>query len=297
MYLLASVPWDIRVSIDLYLGGIGIGLLIISILLSYINQERYMKITKLSAYAAPILVGIGLLALVTELGKSFRMPITLIYPNFQSVTSWGSYIQTFFMAVAILYAAMIYFKKMEGTLFHAVKIITLILAIAVGGYHGLLLTSIGLPLWGDGALTILFFISSIVGGAALLMAIRSFVLKDNQNEDKNFGMYMNISFFILISTQIFVTFMWVISVNRAGRDTLESYQMMMDEYGILWWIGAILIGLAIPFILSLVQLVKNTKQIMPQGMSLIIALSVVVGSFAMKHIIIEAGQWIVPFHL
>ncbi|UTW68757.1 polysulfide reductase NrfD [Anaerobacillus sp. HL2] len=120
----------------MYLGGIGVTLFLFSVILkATITRIVTKKLIKISAYA-PVTAGVGLFALVTELGKPFRMIITYFYVNPQSVTSWGGFIQGAFLAVSFIYAVMLYMNK-SGSLLNGLKVIGSFLAVAVGMYHGL----------------------------------------------------------------------------------------------------------------------------------------------------------------
>lgn len=305
-----SVVWDIRVSIDLFLGGIGIALFLFSVILSYYNKERYEKLIRISAYLAPVVAAIGLLALVTELGKPFRMIFTYVFVNPQSVTSWGSFLQGAFLLGAAVYALLLFTNKASGTLFNAVKIAGTILAVSVGMYHGLLLTSVGIPLWADGSIVVLFLAASLSGGTACVMLLKSVMTgsaADNKSEDaiKAFNevavtssgsKYFNFNsiFFFLITSELIAIVSWFVAMIRGSSYQLESIQAMLANFGGLFWILAVTVGIIIPFVLSLYQIVNDSKNAMPKGLSMIIFLTVIIGSFTLKYIIIEAGQIEIP---
>lgn len=305
--MLGSAIWDIRVSIDLFLGGIGIALFLFSIILSFYNMSRYEKLIKISAYLAPVTAGIGLFALVTELGKPFRMVITYIYVNPQSITSWGSFIQGAFLLVSFVYAVLLFMNKARGLLFSSLRIIGAFLAVAVGMYHGLLLTSIGLPLWADGSVAVLFLVSSLTAGSAFVMMMRSLSTEASSSSqglsevaatsEGNKSFNFNAIFFTLITAQLVTTAFWFIAMNRGSRYQLESIQAMLSDYGVFFWVLAVAIGILVPFVISLFQLLTGAKNTMSKGLSMIVFLAVIAGSFALKHIIIEAGQIQIPIQL
>lgn len=302
----SAINWDIRVSIDLFLGGIGIALFLFSVILSYYNKDRYEKLIKVSAYLAPITAGIGLFALVTELGKPFRMIITYFYVNPQSVTSWGGFIQGAFLAISAVYAIMLWINK-SGSLLNGLKIVGSFLAVAVGMYHGLLLTSLGLPLWADGSVAVLFLVSSLAGGSAFVMMMRSLATEEKAGSqglkevaatsEGNKVFSFNTVFFTLITAQLVTTIFWFIAMNRGTTYQLQSIEAMMSDYGVFFWVLAVVIGILVPFIISLFQLLTGGRGTMSKQLSMIVFLAVITGSFALKHIIIEAGQIQLPFFL
>ncbi|QOY38359.1 NrfD/PsrC family molybdoenzyme membrane anchor subunit [Anaerobacillus isosaccharinicus] len=304
--MIGSAIWDIRVSIDLFLGGIGIALFLFSVILSFYNPARYEKLIKISAYLAPITAGVGLFTLVTELGKPFRMVITYFYVNPQSVTSWGGFIQGAFLAVSAIYAVMLFLNKTVSSL-KVVQLIGSFLAVAVGMYHGLLLTSISLPLWADGSVAVLFLVSSLAGGSAFVMMMRSLStdagevsqgMKEVAAATEGAKVFnFNGIFFTLITAQLVTTVFWFIAMNRGSRYQLESIQTMLADYGVFFWVLAVAIGIVVPFAISLFQLITGSRNTMSKGLSMIVFLAVIAGSFALKYIIIEAGQIQVPIQL
>lgn len=305
--MLGLATWDIRVSIDLYLGGIGIALFLFSVILSYYNKDRYMKLIKASAILAPITAGVGLFALLTELGKPFRMILTYFNVNPQSVVSWGGFIQGAFIALAAIYAILLVMNKAYGPLFNAVRVIGSFIAVAVGMYHGLLLTSVGRPLWADGAIPVLFIVSSLAGGSAIVMFLRAMFAESGKGSqglsevaaatEGNKVFNFNSVFFSLITAQLVVTFFWVVSMNRGTSYQLEAIDAMMGGYGVLFWALAVIVGAVVPFVISLFQILSGSKAPMSKGLSMIIFLAVIAGSFALKYSIIEAGQIQLPFFL
>ena len=102
--------WDIRVTLDLYLGGIGVGAYLLSVFLSFYHLEQHAKSIKLGAYAAPILVSLGLLLLVSKIGVPLTFMTTLWNVNFESVMSIGVFLQVGFVFTSIYYAYQIYAK-------------------------------------------------------------------------------------------------------------------------------------------------------------------------------------------
>ena len=300
-------PWDFRITVDLFLGGLGIGIFLYSVILSFVNKERYERIIKLSAYLTPILVGGGLLFLISELGRPERFLTTMYNFNSQSVTSWGGLFQGIFILISLVYAFMFFRKSTSGALFKALQIFGSIFAVGVGVYHGLLLASLGRPLWTGGLVPVMFLVSSILGGLVLILILKSFALpltvsKTAQAETAAAGesgkeVNFNAHLFLLTGLQLILVLIWQVSLYRSGTETLETVNKMMAEFGTLWWLLVIVIGLLIPFAGSIYQLVKDHKAEMSNSMAIILSLLVLIGSVTFKYIILTVGQFDIPFFL
>lgn len=297
-------PWDIRIAMDIFLGGLGIGVFLISVLLTVYDKERISKLSVMGSYLAPLLVGGGVLFLLSELGRPERFLTTLYNFNPQSVTSWGGLFQIGFIIFALIYAWLNFKGKSDGRFYRTIQGIGLLFAILVGVYHGLLLASLGRPLWAGGMIIALFLGSSIFGGIALLVIlrelgvsigvpaqVRSEVAAASSRKEFNFTML----FFIISAVELVLVLGWQFTLYRSGADTLAAVNGMMESYGGIWIGFVIIAGLLIPLLGSLLALVKDKSSEMSKGMALILSILVIVGSYTFKHIVIIAGQGILPF--
>lgn len=303
--MVVYAPWDIRVTLDLFLGGLGVGVFLLSVMLSYYDKNRYSQLIKMGAYLAPVLVGLGLLFLISELGKPMRAMSMMYNFNPSSVLSWGGLFQGVFMALSLYYAAMLY-KGSDTDSLKGVALVGALFAIAVGVYHGLLLTSIGRPLWAGGMISALFLASSLLGGAAVLLlvnsltvsaavpsAVRNQVAAAGDVKGFNFSIWI----FGLSAIQLILVITWQISLYRAGLDALQAVNGMMAEYGAVWIGLFIIAGLVVPLIGSLMQLLKGGNAEMSKGMALGLSVLTIIGSFTFKYIVLSAGQLNAPFFL
>ena len=297
-------PWDIRVTLDLFLGGLGVGLFLLSILLTVYDKKRYHKLAAMGAYLAPVLVGGGILFLVTELGRPLRLITTLYNFNPQSMTSWGSLFQMVFMVLSVIYAWLYFKNNTTGSLFKTILGTGTVFALLVGGYHGLLLSSLGRPLWAGGMVVALFLVSSVLGGTALLILIKELgisfgvpqkVGREIASASDAKGFNFTVLFCILSALQLILVLGWQISLSRGALDTTAAATSLMDQFGGLWIGLVILGGLVLPLLGSLYSLIKNKSSEMSKGLALTLSALVIVGGFTFKHIVLIAGQIKLPF--
>jgi protein NrfD len=248
-------PWDIRVTLDLFLGGLGVGIFLLSVLLTVYDKNRNRKLAAMGAYLAPVLVGGGILFLLSELGRPERFITTLYNFNPQSVTSWGGLFQMIFIVLSFIYAWLHFKNLTSGSLFRAVLGIGTILALLVGIYHGLLLASLGRPLWIGGMVTALFLVSSFSGGTALLLLIKELGISFGVSQQVRSqvasasaakGFNFTLLFCVLSALRLILVLGWQVSLSRGGLETVTATKAMMDQFGGLWT-GLVLIGgLALP---------------------------------------------------
>jgi len=296
-------PWDIRVTLDLFLGGVGVGLFLLSVLLTVYDKERYHKLSAMGAYLAPVLVGGGILFLLTELGRPARFITTLYNFNPQSVTSWGGLFQVGFMVLSLIYAWLYFKNNTAGSLFKTILGTGTVFALLVGGYHGLLLSSLGRPLWAGGMVAALFLVSSVLGGTALLILLKELgisfgvpqkVGREIASASDAKGINFTVLFCTLSALQLILVLSWQISISRGALETSTTATSLMDQFGGLWISLVLLGGLVLPLLGSLYSLIKNKSSEMSKGMALTLSTLVIVGGFTFKHIVLLAGQIKLP---
>lgn len=304
-----AVPWDFRVTLDLYLGGIGIAVFLFTLYLTLRGQDRYWPLIKVGAYVSPIAVGTGLLFLITELGRPERIYTTMFRVNLHSVTSWGGFIQSGFIFLSLVSAFMIFKNGKEAIrsgLFRKLQVVGAIFAVGVGFYHGLLLLSLGRPLWSGGLVPVLFLISSMLAGTAFMFAAKSVMeikfssrLSITQSAAALDGEDRDIPFIPLLTglafIQLVLLLIWQVSMYKMDQDVSVAMEYMLDTYSISWWGIVIGAGLLVPLGITTYHLLSNGGKYKSAGFKVTVALLFLAGSYTFKHIIVAAGQIRFPF--
>lgn len=294
--------WDYRVALDLFLGGLGIGIFLLAAFFSFVYKERSLQITRIGFFLAPALVGLGVFALLTELGKPFRMFLTFINVNPTSVTSWGGFLQTIFILLGFAAFYFVFRYKAEAfekPVFKMIVILGSIFALAVGVYHGLLLMSIGRPAWASGLIPVMFLVSSLLAGTSVIMVIEAYVTKSLKKKfDKSFsevaasaehsGFQYSTLIVTLVVIQTILVVMWRISINTSGIEAIYAYQNLISHYGIYWWLMVVGLGLFLPLVMA--TYFYTIKRKMNFTAAIVFSAVVLLGSYAFKHIILYAGQ-------
>lgn len=289
--------WDIRVTIDLFLGGIGVGAFLLSVLASLYDRNRYFSTVKLAAVLAPVCVGLGLLALITKLGVPMRGITTLWYVNPESVMTVGVFLQTAFMIVSVLYVFLLFTRTHEfDQRLRTVQGLGCFFAIGVGLYHGLFLSSLGRVLWTE-MIPGIFLISSLATGVAAVMMIQAMsgdtaVLNDRSPARISYPAIL----LGLLAVQFLSVLLWQFFTGRLELEQSLSYAHFMERFGTAWnWLVMVL-GILIPAIWAAFFLTR-AKGMMGRGAALVLAVLILAGAFTLKHLMIMGGQLVVPLQL
>ncbi len=295
--------WDMRVTLDLFLGGIAVGAYLLSVLVSFYNSEKHQLAIKIGAYSAPILVSLGLLLLISKIGVPSRFITTLWNVNPQSVMSVGVFLQTGFIVLSCVYAILIWRKEPFGTKLRLWQAAGTLFAFSVGIYHGLFLSSLGRVLWTE-LTSGMFLASSIASGFAFVLLLEKIVQPNNEiftdAEDSEIesnlplGLHRyRVLLFTVLMVQLISVVLWQYYTGRLDLEQAVLYDNFMKHYGILWLVSVLLGGTLIPMVISLVSLVKHESSFSYKG-AIVTCLLILLGGFMMKHLMIVGGQVAVP---
>lgn len=270
--------WDIRVVLDLFLGGVGIGAFILATLLYINNKEAYSSIYKIGFIIAPIFVAVGLVFLLLEIGRPLHAISMMVFVNPTSVMSWGGFLQAIFILLS-LYVVYKVYKNQE--LNRTVLVLAMFFALAVGIYHGALLTSIGQPAW-NGALLTLFLTTSLVSGALLTQFIA--------NRFKHTS-YNNHFISLMLVTLVFFSFVsllgWLLAMGTQGAESKAALEYLYSSY-FVWLLIVFIFAMIIPMWVYVKSLI--TQKELTAFEFYITTLGAVVGVFVLKYVVVYLGQ-------
>ena len=272
--------WDVRVSLDLFLGGLGVGAFLVGAVLYYMDAKTYEGVIKKAFIIAPVLVIAGLLLLLTELGRPLNVIKTLYAINPTSFMSIGIFLQSAFVAVALLIAFSILTKGAEGISAKFVYV-GATLAGLVGLYHGLLLTGISIEPWNN-AIPIIFFISSILAGSSLVFLLN---LSELDTVLQKFKIPVIIN--MILTLELAAIFAWVYNLALTTASSKHAYDVLMGSFGLEFWGLSIVVGLLIPLaLLTMVILGKTTLK----AVALPTFATMLLGRFFLKNLVVYLGQ-------
>lgn len=279
-----SSLWDVRIFLDLFLGGVGVGMFLFMAFGSGKGDASRLPSLRIGAVASLAFVGVGALCLVSELGRPFGILSTVTGFNATSVTSWGGVLQMAFLLVDAALCAMLLARKgsmVGGVAFKILGAVGIGLASLVLVYHGLVLNSVGRGLWADALIIPLFMASSLLAGGAAAAAVERFA---------GTGVSAGAAKFVAAASLAVAVIMLAFgfTVAPAGADAIFCYNAMMAQFGMVWWLVAFGVGAAVPLVLSVVMLAKPSTG----GLSLFIAMAVcaLIGSFACKFLLASTAQ-------
>jgi formate-dependent nitrite reductase membrane component NrfD len=317
-----QIHWNWIVAIDLFAAGLSAGAFIISATAYFIGRERYETITRIGAYIAPFPVLVGIIALIYDLERPYLFWKLFLTFQPNSVMSLGSWLLLFFsiFSVAHLYLWLPekydYLKVVSAiksnrflTLFRGdnlTKIRGLVagfgipISIGVGIYTGVLLGALtARPFWNNPMLPMLFLISAMMTGSASICFVGCFIrgFRGMSREAINTNKFMihSIDFTLMVFSMIAV-FLFVLGLYVSPRSSVAAVHLIMGgEFTLLFWSLVVGVGILLPLALEVYELIPHyiwqveLREHNP-WISGVITTSVLIGGFAMRYIMIYAGQ-------
>ena len=296
--------WGWEVPLYLFLGGLAAGIMVFSALLVLRrNQDQRSKWSRWMAFVAPALLSIGMFALLLDL--EYKLHVWRFYAAFQvaSPMSWGSWILLLiYPATLALGLATLTGDERESLAgwkltrasrladalratdawasanVRSIAWTNLLLGIALGIYTGILLGSLGArPAWNSAVLGPLFLVSGISTGAALMM------LFPLQHEEHTFLQRWDVAAILLEALLLFLFLMTLLTGGgQPGRDAAGLF--LGGRYTALFWSLVVIVGLAIPLTLEVIEIVKRRRP------TVVTPVLLLIGGLALRWILVAAGQ-------
>jgi len=252
------VTWGLWISFYIFFIGISAGAFLLSTLVYVFGFKQYEKTGKIAVFTAllALLAGLGFVSI--DLGHIERFYYVFISPSATSVLTWVIYCYIGYVALLIVELVLLMRKKtspgrIEGDR-KAVKILGIIgiptALIVHGGTGAVFAVTKGQEYWFSGLFPLIFIISALASGGALIAALYAFLgKKDPKHAATTSGIAKIAAWFLIFDLAlIFLEFL----VTRyggvqAGLKVLEN--IIAGSNWWIFWIIQILLGVIIPLII------------------------------------------------
>jgi formate-dependent nitrite reductase membrane component NrfD len=280
--------WGWLIVLYVFLAGLGGGTFLFSFVLNFIS--KYTEVARLGALIGPVVVLLGTVLLLFDLGSAgrayrlFTNPATL-------VSSWmirGAWILTAFIIFGLAYALPAFeaFSWLPWTqnsgLGQALGLIGAFLGIIVPVYPGLLFGVIrSIPFWNTSALPPLFFLSGLDTGIALL-GLLSLSFQGIGIE----GLHqLGITGIILIILVLISLATYIEIVRQVGVAAAKSVRLLKSVTFIL---GVVVLGLLVPLILLFFSIGTYDLQA-ARILEGVTAILVLLGGLLLRYTVVTSG--------
>lgn len=287
----------------LFLGGAGAGVIFVCSLLdlAVVKQRFGFAAIEASFSTRPLVrivdggfaVGlfflfVGILSLLFDLGRIERVATLFTSPTL-SFLSFGSFV----LALLILCSAFLalvrflYLPDIPRLVVAAVEVVAAVLSLVTMAYTGMLLQSNGgVAFWNSLLIPMLFLLSSLSSGIALLFIVAFFV-DQNSESVKVVRMLARTDMAVIVLEGLCAAVFVVLTMASNHPGVTESLRILFQgEVAPVWWMGFILCGLVMPLVIEAML----PRDIHYQKICLaLVAVLVLVGAYGLRWSIVDAG--------
>lgn len=243
------------------------------------KQGQSYSIVRTSLYVAAAAILVGVLLLVFDLKSSDRFYLNFLEFNPSSAIAWGTRIITLFFMLCIFSLILlrrVNTKDRSNPIGPILTGLLIFFALAVGIYPALVLgqATIARPLWEPLLLIPMFLLLGLHSGFALVQ-----LLTLNKWTDKSLEQIRKLDLgAIVIQVVLFALLILVTHFSSAGKD-----QLFFGQLSLWFWIGVVVIGWAIPFIMS-------SRSSPSKNTIMLTQLCFLCGAVSLRTIIVFSGQ-------
>lgn len=317
------VTWGLWVAGYIYFIGLSAGSFLVSSLVYVFNFKKFERIGKLAVFTALVTLLMALLSIWADLGHMDRAWHVMIFPNFKSPMAWMIYLYSIYM---LLLVVEIYFllrydfvtginnHTLKGKIYKLFslgstdvseesklrdkkivkRLATVGIPIAIlfhGGVGALFGVVAARPHWHSGLFPILFLLSALVSGGALLTLISSVFQEGwSKNRDVVIELGKMVLALLLLDvlfqvSEFLVAYRGGIPGHTAGFDLIIS-----GPYAWVFWGWQGVIGTVIPILLLILPTRKSPRWVAFAG------LLIAAGIFGLRLNIVIPGLAVEEIH-
>jgi len=291
--------WGWEIPVYLFLGGLVAGIVALSALFVLLNKSKQMPlVTSRLPLLAPILLSVGMLALLLDLENKLR--VYQMYLTFRpsAPMSWGAWILIVFYPFNLLFILSQlrqgfpeFYQKYVVTRIprtedvlnwlsrftRPIAWINLFVGLFVGVYTGILLGAFAArPFWNSAILGPLFLVSGLSTAAALVILL--------SREKTEIALFQKIDFGLILTEMLFLLLLIIEQVTGPAITQQAVKLILGGPLTAFFWIFIVLLGLILPAFLELHE-IKGKH--MPAFLS---PAFVLLGGILLRFLMVRAGQ-------
>ncbi|MCQ1856478.1 cytochrome c nitrite reductase subunit NrfD [Haemophilus sputorum] len=306
-----NLVWDSTIAIYLFLLGISSGA--VQLAIAYRNSFKIEKpsenwMIRSAAILGTIPTLVGLTLLVFHLTKPWTFWKLMFNYNGTSVMSMGVMLFQVYMAVIVVWIAIMFkdwlavlinrylpmFKFIlpwidfaESKLLKPIEFVLFTLAAVLGAYTGFLLSAlISYPMLNNPVLPALFLASGTSSGIAATFLMILIVGKLS-GDSKEIHFIHKFEVPIMV-TELGLLVAFFVGLHFGGADKqLALHNALTGTWGMVFWVGVFLIGILIPLIANLFG--SHTVKYSPKFI-ILVSIFDLIGVFCLRFFILYAGQ-------
>ncbi len=286
--LTSSIPWGMWVSAYIYFVGLSAGSFLLSTLIYVFNMRQFERIGRIALLSAFFALAAALLFIWIDLGQPWRFWRMFLTPNWTSVMTIEGWLyiiymliivaelwllmradlarlaeeetgfrQTLYRLLALGYEPQMTAEAVEASEEATRRWVTVLgvigvpTAIAVhGGTGSIFAVAIARPYWSTPLMPIVFLVSALVSGTALVTFIYAFFGRRDAEHGQLVRSLSSLLVLFIAIDIILLIFDVLVSLYSATPEHGEVWQAVATgRYAFVFWGGQIALGALIPMFL------------------------------------------------
>jgi protein NrfD len=271
--LLPSEFWGISIGVYLFLGGLAGGAYVSGAVADLLSkrhpdrQQSYFQTARWSMVIAVLSISVGGLLLLFHLGEPLNVIKFWLFTNLQSWMTIGIWVIVLFTVLAALQALWLGFGRENGFpvnigpidtlamvtrpsegIRRAITAVGIVVGVLLAVYTALLLSATGnvIPLWNETWLPLLFLTSSLSIGIAAVFGVTVVTQGFLDTGVQEFSLADD----VVILAELGTLAMLMFTLQNGGPTAVETFQYIMNDGWILFWVGVVGVGMVLPLALS-----------------------------------------------
>ena len=287
------IPIGYLIAIYFYITGLHMGFYTTSVVATLLGKQEWKPIGKIGAVGALIVLAVAPIFLLVDLTQIFRFWHLFPYINLRSPITWGTFFLTAYPPIGLIYAWYVF----RGN-YRLAKIWGLCgfpVAVSVHGYTGFILAlGAGRAIWNTSLNPILFLVSAMVSGLALIIIIINiryyyFTEKEAPEQkaaDLNIINTLVRMMYLFLILELFLMGCDLAVLANSKAEEYETYLLLTRGSWAPLFLG---VELTLGGIIPLILLSFKRIRLHPIG-QFIVCLFILCGILAMRVIIVVGGQ-------
>ncbi len=252
------ITWGLWISFYIFFIGVSAGAFLLSTLVYVFGFKQFEKTGKIAVFTALIALLTGLGFVSIDLGHIERFFYVFITPSATSVLSWVIYFYTAYVILLIVELVFLLRKKTSPVRVEKDKKVIKILGIlgipialiVHGGTGAVFAVTKGQEYWFSGLFPLIFIISALASGGALIAAIYAFLgKKDSKHTTATRSIAKIAAWFLIFDLALIGLEFLVTRYGRVPQVLKVLENIFVGPNWWIFWIMQILIGVIIPLII------------------------------------------------
>jgi len=285
------IPWGLWITIDLSSIALSAGAFLFSAAVYLLGLKRFKSMARTAVYIGLIGYSMAMLTLLLDIGRPDRFWHAFVYwnphsPLWEVTMCVGLYFSVLILEVAPIFGQAVWLRKRwprVAGLLRGIHQLAPVLAIAglalsmlhqssLGASYGVLKAR---PIWYRPSMAVMFIVSAMAAGLAMILLASWLASRLSSRASASEKLIRQVSRFLgwVLAGYLYLRFWDILAMTytfEPGR-TEGLRALTNGQFAFNFWIGEILLGIAIPMVILLTRRLRSHQIIRALAFVLVIA--------------------------